>query len=299
MAFIILVALIALSIAATSEFFAVAGLAMIFPSIFWSVIIMGVVLGAGKLAGASFVYRYHNHLSKALIIPIGFFVFVLTIITMTGHFGYLSNGYLKDSIGTKQLTVQIATLEEEHSRKIDRKKEIDLQIAQLPTNYSRSRINLAKSFEQEQSSITSRVNELDTQLTELKLKQIDVESHTGPIVYIAKAVGLSTDDSIKWLILLIVVVFDPLAVLLIVSVSAMLLHREQSKLLATVCINETISEIIPDSVTEVVAPDVVEEPKVKKVKKVKPSTVVEKRKWFEPESKEDVVEYTVINPHKP
>jgi hypothetical protein len=226
MIFIIIAAIVALALATVSEAFSIIGMAQTFPFIFWSVIAMGVVLGAGKLVGASFVYRYWKTAPKALTIPIAVLVCVLTVTTITSHFGYLSNGYLHDSLPLKQVTVQIEQFEKERDRKIVRKQEIDTQIAQLPSDRAASRVKLAKQFADEQNSLTARINSLDTQITELKGKQLDATSHVGPIAYISSAIGITTDDGVKWFILLIAGVFDPLALLITIAISHMVEVRK-------------------------------------------------------------------------
>lgn len=227
--FISIAAITAFSLAIVSGSFSIIGLAGTFPSIFWSVISMGVVLEAGKLAAASFVYRYWDYASKFLTIPMIVFVFILTTISITGHFGYLSKGYMQDSIPLKQINVQISQLESELNRKIDRKKEIDTQISNLPSDRASARIRLIKQFSDEQILVTNRINALETELTELKTKQIETSSHVGPIMYISQAFGITTDEGIKWFIILIVSVFDPLALTLTIAISVMLKHKLESQ----------------------------------------------------------------------
>jgi hypothetical protein len=229
MGFIILVAIIALSLAIVSGAFSIIGLASTFPSIFWPVIAMGVVLEAGKLAAASLVYRYWEKFTKVVTIPLIFCVTILTTITISGHFGYLSKGYLVDSISVKQVETKIQAYEDERQRDITRKNEIDIQIAQLPTDKVEGRIRLISQFKEEQKIVTTKVHELDDKITELKVTQIENTSHVGPIAYIAKALGMSMDDGVKWMILMITAVFDPIAMLLTISVSMMLRIRSEEQ----------------------------------------------------------------------
>ena len=226
MIFIPLVIIIALALATVSGAFSIIGMAATFPSIFWSIVSMGIVLEAGKLSAASFIYRYWRYAPKSLSIPMIVFVVVLIVISITGHFGYLSKGYQQDSLPLQQISAQVTQLEQERTRKIERKKEIDVQISQLPTDRVISRIRLSKQFNSEQVLVTSRINELDGKILELKSKQIEAVGHVGPITYISSALGITTDEGVKWFIFLIVSVFDPLALALTVSVSVMLKHKK-------------------------------------------------------------------------
>ncbi len=217
--FIALLCIAAFSIAGSAAYFSVYGLANTFHGVFWSAIISFGSLEAGKLVATSYLYRYwsrtHFLLKSYLILG----VIALMIITSMGIFGYLSTGYQTDSLPLKQLEQQTKLLDEEKTRLIARKQQIDNQIANLPSDYSKSRVKVMKEFKDEQVTVTTRISVLDTQILELKTKQIQQEAHTGPIVYMARAVGMETDDATKWLIYLIMFVFDPMAVALTLAVN--------------------------------------------------------------------------------
>jgi hypothetical protein len=98
-----------------------------------------------------------------------------------------------------------------------RKIEIDKQIAQLPAESVKGRQRLAKQFDSEITRINTRLVEIDKTLPEIQLKQIDVNAHAGPILYVAEAFDTTVESAVKYVILLIIVVFDPLAVALIIA----------------------------------------------------------------------------------
>lgn len=232
MLFIVLFTIIALAAASVSEGFSIVGLGATYPAIFWSAVAMGAVFGAGKLALASFLYRFWSYAPKwviglALAVTLG-----LTALTMIGHYGYLTKGYQQDSLVIKQVESKIATLQAEEERKIERKKEIDKQIAQLPSEYAGARVRLMKQFKDEQTEVTNRINDLDKQITDLKSQQLEQQAHVGPITFIAEALGLSTDRSIVYLTLLCVALFDPMVLSLTFAINIMWRKREEDRLAA-------------------------------------------------------------------
>lgn len=232
MFFIVLLALSATAIAGSAAFFSVYGLAHIFSGTFWSVVVMGSSLEAGKLVAASFLYRYWKKTGFILKSYLILGVVALMILTSTGIFGYLSSGYLSDTMPLAQIDKQVELLNSEKTRLIDRKTQIDNQIAQLPTNSIRGRTQLIKQFKDEQKTATDRISALDQQILEVTQKQIQTQAHVGPIIYIAKAFDLQTDDATKYLIYIIIFAFDPMAVALTLAVNIAIRIRDEEKLLA-------------------------------------------------------------------
>lgn len=228
MIFISLLILSAVAIAGSAAFFSVYGLAYTFSGTFWSVVVMGGSLEAGKLIAASYLYRYWAKTNWLLKTYLFAGVAALMIMTSVGIFGYLSSGYQTDVLPLKQLETQISILEDEKTRKLDRKREIDKQISQLPTNAVRGRERLIKQFKDEQNEVTARANAIDKEIIALKTQQIKTEAHIGPITYIAKAFELDTDNATKYLIYLIIFAFDPMAVALTLAVNiALRVRREE------------------------------------------------------------------------
>lgn len=230
MFFLILLMTAALSIAGSAAFFSVFGLANTFHGTFWAVVVMGSALEFGKLMATSFLYRYWNVVNGLLKSILTVLVISLMILTSTGIFGFLSTGYQTDAISFKQIEQRVSLLEKEKTRLIERKQQIDNQIASLPADTAKGRINLIKGFKDEQNQVTNRISILEAEELEAKTKLIQSEAHVGPVAYIAKALHLDTDDATKYLIYLIIFIFDPMAVALTLAVNVVMYERQkQSK----------------------------------------------------------------------
>ena len=229
MFFIILLMLSTIAIAGSAAFFSVYGLAHTFSGVFWSMVVMGASLEAGKLVAASYLYRYWKKTNVLLRSYMMAGVLVLMLLTSGGIFGYLSSGYQADVLPLKQLNTQIQLLDEEKSRVLERKADLDKQVSQMNKNYITARIRLMKEQEPEQKYLHDRIVSLDKQVLELKQKQIKTEAHIGPITYVAKAFDLNTDDATKYLVFLIIFAFDPMAVALTLGVNIALRRREEEK----------------------------------------------------------------------
>ena len=260
MFFILLLGLGALSLASVSAYFSIWGLAHTFPAVFWGVIAMGIVIEYGKLIGISFMYRYWSKVSavlkRGMFPPLVGITLLVMAITAAGHYGYLSSGYQADILPLKQISEQIKTLEGEKVRKIDRKIEIDKQIAQLPHDFVRGRVKLIKQFQAEQQEVTKRIDDLDAQILTLKTESLKTETHVGPIIYLAKALNIDTDKATNYLVLMIICVFDPLALLLTIATNVAIRQHELDLKVQPVAIG--VSEPFPNYTF--VEPTISEEP---------------------------------------
>jgi len=227
--FILILFISALSIAAVAGFFSIYGLANIYVATFWSVVIMGTVLEVGKLVAASFLQRYWTTASLWLKSYLMVAVAGLMIITSAGIYGYLSNAYQQDSVGLKDVQAKMELLLTEEKELTEREAQIDADIARVGENYVRARIKLMDSYKDEKKIISERRIAIRVEKQQLASKQIEVEAHTGPIIYIAKAFDKDVDTAIKWMTLLIIIVFDPLAIALTLAGNHALMIREGNR----------------------------------------------------------------------
>lgn len=255
MFFIVVLVITTLCIASSAAFFSVYGLVQLFHGISLYVLIMGSSLELGKLVSISYLYRYWQLTSIWLKIYLMLGIFALMVLTSMGIFGLLSVGYMTDSLPIKQIEQQVQLLDEEKGRLIDRKKQIDTQIANLPMEMSKGRVKLINGFKNEQEQTTNRINALSKEILETKTKLIQSEAHVGPITYIAKAFKLEADDATKYLIYLIIFVFDPMAVALTLAVNITLRDkRETDEEEVNWFPIENVVEDVPEVVQEVIVP---------------------------------------------
>lgn len=228
MFFIILLVLTTFGIAASAAFFSVLGLMQTYSAIQIPILIMGSFLEAGKLMTASALYRLWDKLG---ILKVYLFAALIGLMLMTslGIFGYLTAGYQKDSIPMEQITQKLEADKQEVDRLIERKKEIDQQIAKLPNNFVNSRQRLMNSFKPELESINPRIESLQKEIAEYQTKKIETEAHIGPVIYVAKLFNRNPDESVFYFTLLIILIFDPLAVALTLVTNMAIKHLKESK----------------------------------------------------------------------
>lgn len=227
MLFISILLVVTLAIAASAAFFSVFGLTSLFVGVFIPILIMGSALEAGKLIAASFLYRFWGKITffiKAYLIAS---VLILMLITSVGIFGYLTAAYQRDTIPLKELTQRIETNQIELDRLTERKKEIDKQIAELPHNYVTARQNLMRTFKPELDALGPRIDELLEEISKDQSAKLATEAHVGPILFVAKVLDRDPDDAVFYFTLLIMIVFDPLAVALTLATNMAIKERSE------------------------------------------------------------------------
>lgn len=243
MGFIILLALTTFSIAGSAAFFSVVGLARVFSGAFWSIIAMGSSLEAGKLVTASYLYRHWKDISKAMRVYLFAAVIVLMGITSMGIFGYLSSAFQSNVLPYEQQRQQIVLLQDDESEaqrlkaeRLAREEQINKQIANLPSNYVRSREILMASNKQELQQIridvatyTEQIRTDMLKIDQLKSAALIETAHVGPIIFISQVFGADVNQATKWLIILLISVFDPLAVMLTIGTNLAILKYKNEK----------------------------------------------------------------------
>lgn len=274
-------------VAICAAVFSITGIAKLFAGAAVSVAIMASALELGKLVSISFLYQYWKDIPKLLKYYLSVASCILMIITSAGIYGYLSAAYAKVAADPLRKTADIQTadtkvisLEQDITRKNDRLNQlIGLRAQQenrLDGLINKSQSGNSSMIRSAQSTLTAAdksVKDLQTEISTLSsirdslntikiTKQVEIETNgdIGTFVYIAKAFNLSLDTVVKWFTLIIVVVFDPLAVALVIAINFLL---KKDGIVNNIPIIETVEEpysvYVPDPIMEVVTP-VVEEP---------------------------------------
>lgn len=223
-----------LALALSAGYLSVMGFAMTFQETFWQALALAASLEAGKLVAASFLYRYWSTIKWSMKVGMVAAVIGLMAFTSAGIYGYLSASYQTSSVGLNVNSQRVEMLDEERERSIARKTEIDAQITNLPIDYVSARQKLQQSFGPELERLNNRITEIDAEMLTLKQQTIQDEAHIGPVIFVAGTLGIGADVAISWFILLVVLVFDPLAVMMTLGTNHVLLEntrlRREAKL---------------------------------------------------------------------
>jgi len=252
--FIILMIVSTFALAGSAAYYSVFGLSSLFAGAKTEVIIMAGALEFSKLIIASYL---HNHWNKAgwmkwyLTLAVG----VLMIITSAGIYGFLTSAYQKtaDQLGIMDKQVQVVELKKERfQEQLDylnvEKKELAESITELRNGLSNNQVQYRdresgqiitttsssqrKSLEKQLNSavqsrddVARKIEVLTDSLTSLDLQVLDLESNNevaaevGPLRYMAEITGKPMNVIVNWFTLLIVFVFDPLAISMVIALN--------------------------------------------------------------------------------
>jgi len=245
---------VALMISAVAEFYSIVGLTAIFAAEPIPIIIMGVALGVGKITAAVWLKLNWDRASwtyKLYLVPA---VAFLMLLTSMGIFGFLSKAHTDQSLVSGDVIARIAIYDEKIQTEKDtinanRKalKQLDEAVdqvmgrstdekgaeraVQIRRSQQAERGRLLKEIEQSQKKVTTLNEERSPIAAEVR----KVEAEVGPIKYIAAVVygddpGTSLlEAAVRWVIILIVLVFDPLALVLIIAAQQSIRWAKEEK----------------------------------------------------------------------
>ena len=241
MSYVILLFATALALSAVSAYYSIVGLMAIFAAAAIPIAVMGGTLEVAKLVTTSWLYRNWKTSPKALKYYFSVSVAILMLITSLGVFGFLSKAHMDQTLVSGDSAAKIQLYDEKiriAKENIDanRKqiKQMDETVDQvmgrstteagadkavaIRKSQQRERSRLFSEIEAEQK-IISKLNEERAPIA-AEIRKIDAE--VGPIKYIAQFVygEASTElleKAVTWVIILIIIVFDPLAVLLFIA----------------------------------------------------------------------------------
>ena len=226
-----------LAIAAVAAWYSIIGLTAIFSAAVIPIIIMGIVLEIGKLVAASWVYTHWKETGILLKTYLVSAVAVLMLITSMGIYGFLSKSHIDAGINTTEISVKLERLDNRingEQRVINRAektlKQLDDRLEKMNegwfiTRGIKQREKEGEEREQLNDIITKSETKIDDLLDKKSEYQLEVknfEVEVGPIKYIAALVyeddaNKNLDKTVRYVILLLIFVFDPLAVLLLIS----------------------------------------------------------------------------------
>jgi len=237
-----IIALSALFIAGCAAYFSVTGISMLFSGSLLGVAIMASSLEIGKLVAASYLHRNWNKMSKFFKVYLTTAVVVLMFVTSMGIFGFLSNAYQKTALKVDQIQGQVELLQnrkegfaQDISRYNKRIETLSSQRTSQETRYdslvagddwvnARRTYNLIESSDKQieklNYNITANrdsINKIQTEILKIKNDNQDLSKEIGGFKFVAESFNIPIQTAVKYFILVLIFVFDPLAVSLVLA----------------------------------------------------------------------------------
>lgn len=261
----IFVGLVALSLAGCAAFFSIVGLSKLFAGAALAVIVMASTLEGSKLVIASFLYRFWSTVNKSLRTYLLVAITIIALITSIGIYGFLSGAYQTtkskydltrtqtDSLSTQKMYFEssAATFKSQLESKNTQLANLtsirnsqELRATQLVTSNrsSRSADKSAKETDAAIKTLNKDIDELNKKviaysdssskvqvaITQLGLKN-EISSELGSLAYISRVLHVEMDSVVNILIILFIIVFDPLAICMVLVFNFMSKPEEENK----------------------------------------------------------------------
>ena len=243
----------ALSVSASAAFYSVSGLSKLFAGASLEVIIMAGSLEFAKLVTASLLYQYWDKINKSLRTYLSIATIILVLITSMGIYGFLSaayqetysklstienqKGFIQKKIDfyqndvnrydeeIKRISSNISTLSNAKASSIQVRDTsvvggVRTTISTTELRMAQNRINIE---EENRKLAQSKRTIASDSLQKFQLQVLDLDNNNevagelGPLQYLSGLTGVSMDKIINWLLLIIIFVFDPLAISLVIA----------------------------------------------------------------------------------
>jgi hypothetical protein len=240
-----LVALSAILIAGSAAYFSVTGLGVLFSGAAVAVMVMASSLEFAKLVSATYLKQRWNEIKGFNKWYLSFAVGILMLITSAGIFGYLSNAFQQQNLALQQVDREILI----HTTKIQQNesqiKQLSTQITEFNSNQGKiidgGKVNsrLLRSIDNRDKQI-AKLNEKisllqqdnakeNDEINKIKTENLGLEKEVGGFRFVAEAFGVELNTVVKFFIILIVIVFDPLAIALIIAFNQLVMKGKDDE----------------------------------------------------------------------
>ena len=240
-----LVGFSALIIAGCAAFFSVTGLGVLFSGASTAVMVMAGSLEFAKLVAATYLKQMWDEIKGFnkwyLTIAVG----ILMMITSAGIFGYLSNAFQAQSLQLQQVDREVLVFSTKIEQNTAQITQLNTQLGQLSSTQStileKGKVNnrLLRSIDSKDkqvATINKKISDLQDEnaknnekINEIKVKNLGLEKEVGGFRFIAEAFGIELKNVVKFFIFLIVIVFDPLAIALIIAFNGLIGKKKEKK----------------------------------------------------------------------
>lgn len=307
---------VALALSTIAAWYSIIGLTAIFAGAVVPIIIMGGALEVAKIATTVWLKKYWTKASwviKLYLVPA---VVLLALLTSMGIFGFLSKAHMDQGIGTGDVTAKVALLDEKIAMQRETIKsskaalsQMDMQVNDIVTKGDSERsversVMIRKQQAKERASLLKDIEVANKEIQKLNEERAPIasemrkaEAEVGPIKYIAALIYGDNPDqnvlerAVRWVIILLVIVFDPLAIMLVLAANASRKWDEEP------AYEEDDGPLAPEQIEQIVATaptPIVEEIDIDHVNQMLAEAVVVEEPFIEePKPEPVVIEATV------
>jgi len=277
-----LMLVVALMLSAVAAFYSIVGLTAIFAAAVIPIVIMGTILEAAKLVVTVWLHEYWSQIKLTMKLYLVPAVFMLMVITSMGIFGFLSKAHTDQALVSGDASAKLAIVDEKI--KIEREnianaraviqqmdaavtgviatgdQEVKLRDGSTQVRSAAERsLQIRRSQARDREALTRQIEEAQTRIVRLQEESAPlraefrkVEAEVGPIKYIAALIYGDNPDAnllekaVRWVIIILVIVFDPLAIMMLLAFTESLKWERQKRAVQPLP-EEKVNDISPAS----------------------------------------------------
>ena len=232
----------ALIISLSAAVYSILGLTAIFAAAFWPIVIMGGSLEFGKIITTLWLHKYWDRAEIQYKLYLCSAVAILMLLTSMGVFGFLSKAHLDQAVPSGDIQAQVQIFDDKIQTQKDNIKTARAALSQMDSAVDQTMgrsndekgadkaVAIRRSQARERTALQNDIAKAQTEIARLQEQRApvasqarQVEAEVGPIKYIAALIYGDNPDAnvlehaVRWVIILIVIVFDPLALTLLLA----------------------------------------------------------------------------------
>jgi hypothetical protein len=232
----------ALIISLSSAVYSILGLTAIFAAAFWPIVVLGGSLEIGKIITTLWLHKYWDKAELQYKVYLSLAVAILMVLTSMGVFGFLSKAHLDQAVPSGDIQAQVQIFDDKIQTQKDNIKTARAALTQMDSAVDQvmgrsqdekgadKAVAIRRSQARERTALQNDIGKAQTEITRLQEQRApiasqarQVEAEVGPIKYIAALIYGDNPDAnilekaVRWVIILIVIVFDPLALTLLLA----------------------------------------------------------------------------------
>ena len=257
----------ALILSMSAAVYSILGLTAIFAAAFWPIVVLGGSLEFGKIVTTLWLHKYWTRAELQYKLYLCSAVVILMVLTSMGVFGFLSKAHLDQAVPSGDIQAQVQIFDDKIQTQKDNIKtarsaltQMDSAVDQVMGRSSDEKgadkaVAIRRSQARERTALQNDISKAQTEITRLQEQRApiasqarQVEAEVGPIKYIAALIYGDNPDAnilekaVRWVIILIVIVFDPLALTLLLAATKTFEWERGINILAPVKKDEEVEE---------------------------------------------------------
>ena len=209
----------AVCVSTLGAYFSVIGLGALFSGAVLAVWMMAAALELSKFILAAYIHERWKEISGAFKYYLTFAIIVLSLITSLGIFGFLSDAYQSASTAIQAETVRLETEKNQMALTRQEIARLNKAIDEVPDTRITKKMKIRSEMEPAIAELTQKLDVFEKKIAGYNLSIIEIQKKVGPLIYISRSFNIPIDTVVKYLIFVFVLVFDPLAICLVIASS--------------------------------------------------------------------------------